>query len=154
MKIPINNKLSLNFRRFFSCLFSNENFSYIFWGIIVTLFNILLATTCYKYLPIGSDSLRNFISNSIEWLVAITLSFTVNKFLVFKNFSVKGVSLIYQLFSFASTRIVEFILSSATMFLLVDVWSFNYNFSKILCTIVFIIFNYVCAKFIVFKKIN
>lgn len=135
-----------------SHLFHNEQFLYVFWGIVVTIFNISIATVCYKYLPIYSDSLRNFVSNLIEWLTAISLSFLVNKFLVFKNFSLKPLILFSQLLSFAMTRILEFILSSLVMFFLVNLLNINYNISKISSTVIFIFFNYICTKFIVFRK--
>ena len=133
-------------------LFNNEQFLYVFWGIIVTVFNICIATYCYKYLPISSNSIRNFISNLIEWLVAVFLSFFVNKFLVFKNFSLKPLVLLSQLFFFISSRIFEFGLSALFMFFLVDIWNVNYNISKIFSTTLFVFFNYICTKFIAFRK--
>lgn len=145
-------KFSLKLKCLFNRLFHNEKFLYVFWGIIVTFFNILVATNCYRYLQINSDSLRNFVSNLIEWLVGVVLSFFTNKFLVFKDFLVKLSIIISQLFSFAITRVLEFILSSLVMFLFVNVFCINYNISKILSTIIFILFNYICIKFIVFKK--
>ncbi len=121
--------------------------SYLFWGVVTTLVNILVYTILTKKLNIDY-----MVSNVISWIIAVLVAYITNKSYVFKTKTNKKRTLIIELCKFFSVRIFSLIMEIIIMFLGVSLLGFDDVIVKIITQIVVIISNYFMSKFIVFTK--
>lgn len=102
--------------------------------------------------------LTTFVSGIIAWVVAVTFSFVVNKWLVFGSRDVTVRRLLREVLTFFSTRLLvgtlEIVLPPLIVAVGWDVPLFGVDglLSKCLITPLLIALNYLCGKFLVFHK--
>ena len=98
------------------------------------------------------------ISGVVSWIVAVTFSFVVNKWLVFHSESRAWRVLLKEAATFYSTRLLvgtlEIALPPVVVALGWDVPLFGVEglLSKCLVTPVLILLNFLCGKFLVFRN--
>jgi putative flippase GtrA len=98
------------------------------------------------------------IAKIVSWVVAVSFSFTVNKLIVFGSKGRSLKTMLWELGTFFSTRVatglVEIVLVPLIVWLGWDVPLFGIDglLSNVLVTPLVIFLNYLCGKFLVFRK--
>lgn len=120
---------------------------YILFGVLTTLINW---ASYYFYYNIAH--LSNILSNIIAWILAVLFAFITNKLWVFESKSFKVKTLIYELFTFLTSRILTGILDVVIMYVTVDIFTMNSTIWKLISNVIVIIINFVLSKLIIFKN--
>lgn len=123
-----------------------EIFSYLFFGVLTTLVNIITYYIFKQYLNINYQ-----VANIIAWIISVTFAFITNKIFVFisiNNFK----KTIKEMFSFYGFRLLSLGFDITIMFVAISVLNINDLVSKVISNIVVIIINYLFSKIFIFKK--
>ncbi len=129
-----------------------EVVSYIFWAMMTTF------VSWSSYTLYEKTGLSVTVSNILSWITAVTFSFVANKIRVFESKSWKPVIVLPEITKFFSTRlaigVVEWVAVPLVVYLGVNERLLGTDglLSKIVVTPMIILLNYLCGKFIVFKK--
>lgn len=121
--------------------------SYLFFGALTTLVNVVCYHVLYNVLGIGNDP-----STVIAWMAAVVFAFLTNKPFVFESHDWSWSVLWPEVRSFLSCRIGTGVLEFVLMHILVVRLGLNGLVMKLLVNILVIILNYVGSKFLVFRK--
>jgi putative flippase GtrA len=131
---------------------------YLFWSLMTTAVSWGTYTLCELLQgEVLSAKWTTLIAGVISWIVAVSFSFTVNKWLVFKSQERTARCVIRELITFFSTRLAVGLLEIVLVPLLVwigwDVPLFGVDglLLKCLMTPLMIALNYVCGRFLVFR---
>ena len=119
---------------------------YVFFATITSIINVAVYLITYKYLHAGI-----IISNVLAYTISISVSFIINKKVVFKNDSDK---VLVQIALYLVVKAVSFSLDSAVLYLLKDILNWNNVLSKIVANASTTISNYTLNNIWVFKKDN
>lgn len=133
-------------------LINRETVSYLVFGVLTTVINIVVSALCYRFLPISQPEALNATSQVIAWIVAVLFAFVTNKLYVFQSRSTAWKLLLWEFFSFIAARLLTLGIDVGGMILLVDKLQVNYLVSKVLTNGVVIILNYIFSKLFIFKK--
>ena len=151
-------------------LLEYEMISYLFFGVMTTLVNIVATAVCNAlagenyaekilFTVSGFDFRWTYAVQAIAWTVSVLFSFFANKYLVFDSRSGKASVVLRELVSFFGSRIISFLLFEELLFalmekLLTGPLSANAAFwvAKISSGILVIVFNYFASKLVIFKK--
>lgn len=68
----------------FPKLVNRETVSYVVFGVLTTVVNIVVYQLCYTALPLG-DVARNAVSNTAAFILALIFAYVVNKLFVFQS---------------------------------------------------------------------
>lgn len=126
-----------------------EQIAYLFFGGLTTLVSIAVSSLFYYII---FDKSHNVLSNVISEFVAITFAYVTNKLFVFCSKTPDFKSFIKEILSFYLFRVASTLLNIGAMYLLVDIWNFEFLVCKIIVTVVVIILNYIFSKLFIFKK--
>ena len=121
-----------------------EVISYLIFGILTTLVNIVVYTFCKDVLQI-----QYLISNAIAWIVSVLFAYFTNRKYVFES---HNSLIINELVKFIGARVSTGIMDMLLMWLFVDVLSMQSMISKIIVNVVVVILNYVFSKLFVFQE--
>lgn len=121
-----------------------EVISYLIFGILTTLVNIVVYTICNDVLQI-----QYLISNAIAWIVSVLFAYFTNRKYVFES---HNSSIINELVKFIGARVSTGIMDMILMWLFVDVLSMQSMISKIIVNVVVVILNYIFSKLFVFQE--
>lgn len=134
----------------FPKLVNRETVSYVVFGVLTTVVNIVVYQLCYTALPLG-DVARNAASNTIAFILALIFAYVVNKLFVFQSRTHGLRELLWEAGKFAGARILSFAVDMAGMLLLVNVLHVHSGLSKIAMNIIVMIMNYLFSKWFIFK---
>ncbi len=124
-----------------------ELISYVFFGGLTTLVNIVVYWLCADVLHI-----HYLISNALAWISAVLFAYVTNRTWVFKS-KKRGTSAIFKEFSlFVSGRILSGLGDMLIMFICVSLLTLPGLIAKIASNVFVVIFNYVFSKLIIFRK--
>ena len=121
--------------------------SYVFFGVLTTVINIVTYAVCYNGIGIS-----NVVSNIIAWILACSFAFVTNKLWVFDSKSMEAKTVIYEVITFFGCRLATGVLDLAIMYVSVDLLAWNSTLMKCISNVIVIIANYVASKLIIFKK--
>ena len=121
-----------------------EVISYLIFGILTTLVNIVVYTFCKDVLQI-----QYLISNAIAWIVSVLFAYFTNRKYVFES---HNSLIINELVKFIGARVSTGIMDMLLMWLFVDVLSMQSMISKIIVNVVVVILNYIFSKLFVFQE--
>ena len=121
-----------------------EVISYLIFGILTTLVNIMVYTFCNDVLQI-----QYLISNAIAWIVSVLFAYLTNRKYVFES---HNSSIINELVKFIGARVSTGIMDMLLMWLFVDVLSMQSMISKIIVNVVVVILNYIFSKLFIFQE--
>lgn len=121
-----------------------EVISYLIFGILTTLVNIVVYTICDDVLQI-----QYLISNAIAWILSVLFAYFTNRKYVFES---HNSSIINELVKFIGARVSTGIMDMLLMWLFVDVLSVQSMISKIIVNVVVVILNYLFSKLFVFQE--
>lgn len=153
-------------------LLSYEMLTYLFFGVMTTVVNLIVFFVSDKIL--GNGSIIDFtlfsnnfritfedVSTLIAWIVAVLFAYVTNKLWVFESKCTKASVIFRELVSFFGARIVSFVVFESLGFMLVRNIFINYNIlndnaskwiAKLLMAVIVVIFNYVMSKLVIFRK--
>jgi len=120
---------------------------YLITGGITTVINFAVFFVLTNLLDI-----HYITSNIIAWAAAVIAAFLMNKLIVFDDGDMSGVTIIKQLASFVSFRIVSGVMETGLLYVFVEFMKLNENVVKIVVAVLVVILNYVFSKLIIFKK--
>lgn len=120
--------------------------SYLFFGVLTTLVNII------SFYLLDKASLNVYVSNFIAWCLSVLFAFITNKLFVFESKDKKFKTVFKEACSFFIFRVLSLGIDMALMYALISMLSFNKLCSKILVNIVVIVVNYIFSKMFIFKK--
>lgn len=120
---------------------------YVFFGGCTTLVNIISYAICARCFSMGTVS-----SNIIAWILAVTFAYITNRTMVFESKANDTTSIIREIISFFSCRLLTGGLDLLIMYVFVDIVGANDLIMKIISNIIVIILNYVASKLLIFKN--
>ena len=121
--------------------------SYTVFGVLTTVVNVVvyhIANNIFLF--------SNIVSTCIAWIVAVTFAFITNKLFVFESKGWSASKVIKEVTSFYMCRLGTGAIELLSMYLLVDVMSFNGTIMKLFTNFVVIILNFVFSKLFVFTN--
>ena len=121
--------------------------SYLFFGGLTTLVNFLVYFPLYNWLRWSA-----VLSNVIAWVAAVFFAFLTNKPFVFRSHDWSIRTVFPELSKFIGCRIGSGLLETLTIWWIVDLHSWNGNWTKIAVSILVVILNYISSKWFVFAK--
>lgn len=121
-----------------------EVISYLIFGVLTTLVNIVVYTVCNDLLQI-----QYLISNAIAWILSVLFAYITNRKYVFES---NNKSMIDELVKFIGARLSTGIMDMVLMWLLVDILAFNSMVSKIVVNVLVVVLNYMLSKVFIFKE--
>ena len=128
-----------------------ELVNYLIVGVIGTIVSIssywLLERV--SYLIFNDKNVSILLGNIISWFIVVIFLYILNRKYVFKS---KNKEILKEFLSFALGRVFTLILETATIYLVVGLFSGSDLVGKVIGQVVVIITNYILSKFIIFKK--
>lgn len=124
-----------------------EMLSYLVFGVLTTLINVLLAGLLYDVLHWNL-----YLANTLAWVVSVAFAFVTNKLFVFRSKSMAPAVLLRESMSFLGARLFSLGVDTLGMGLLVDLLHSNFWVSKIVMNVIVVILNYIFSKLLIFKQ--
>lgn len=119
---------------------------YAVFGVLTTLVNIISYWICAH--PLGMPVM---VSTVIAWILAVLFAYLTNRKWVFHSEADNSKAVLKEIGLFFAARLGTGVIDWASMFIFVDLMSFNDVVIKTLANIVVIILNYIASKFLIFK---
>ena len=120
---------------------------YLFFGAVTTLVNYAVYFPLYNVVKLTATA-----SNVIAWAVAVIFAYITSKLFVFENKGWSKSCVLPEFARFVGSRVISGAVETGSIFLTVDVLSWNGNLMKVLLAIFVIVFNYIASRWFVFKK--
>lgn len=121
--------------------------SYLFFGVLTTLVNMVAYYLLYEVCAIGND-----LSTFLAWLIAVVFAFLTNKPFVFRSHDWSFPVLWPEVKSFFACRVGTGVFELIAMHILVVMLGFDGMVMKFLVNVVVVILNYIGSRFLVFRK--
>ena len=121
-----------------------ELFSYIVFGILTTLVNII--TYLFFTRIFGINYL---LSNIFAWILSVLFAYVTNRIWVFES---RNTNIIKEISLFFGGRLFSGIFDVGLMYVFIEILSVNDFISKIIIQIIVVVLNYLISKLIVFKE--
>ena len=146
-------------KKFVSQVFAKyrEQLSYIFFGGLTTLINIVVYGVCTQVL-----SLSTGWANALAWVLSVAFAYVTNRKWVFESRAETIPAILRECASFVSCRLGTGVLDQIIMVVgvdvvgqaiipadLADIWSMGL---KIASNVLVLVLNYVLSKLIIFRK--
>ncbi|WP_101697277.1 GtrA family protein [Clostridium minihomine] len=128
-------------------LTSPEMLSYLVFGVLTTLINILLAGLLYDALHWNL-----YVANTLAWVASVAFAFITNKLFVFQSKSFEPSVLMHESISFLGARLFSLGVDTLGMGLLVQLFHWNFWLSKILMNVIVVVLNYIFSKLLIFNQ--
>ncbi|MDS9995678.1 hypothetical protein C6W22_18420 [Bacillus atrophaeus] len=120
---------------------------YIIMGIFTTAVNI---SSFYILVEILDTDYKT--ATVIAWILSVLFAYITNKIYVFQQKTSDMRSLMRELTTFFSVRLLSLGIDLGMMILLVSQFHTNETLAKILDNVVIVAVNYIASKWLVFKK--
>lgn len=120
---------------------------YVIFGIGTTLINLLAYAVCTRLINV-----QLLISTVIAWLISVLFAYMTNRKYVFNSNNKTIKSIIIELISFISCRLLTGAIDVAIMYVFAGLLRYNDLIIKILSNLFVIISNYIASKFFIFKE--
>ena len=135
----------------FPRLVNRETVSYVVFGVLTTVVNIVAYQVCFNTFPM-TPVLRNTVSNTIAWVLAVVFAYAVNKLFVFQSKTTGIKALLWEAGKFVGARLLSYAVDMAGMLLLVNLLHVNSGLSKVGMNVIVMIMNYFFSKWFIFKE--
>lgn len=138
--------LAKKYPNFFKLITKHKDkIKYIISGGLATVVNLLFLFVFFEII-----ALNIIFSASLAWLLAFLISFSLQKFWTFRNFSSKKIP--KQVLYYFILAIISLILNARWMYLLVESLEVFYILAQIIVLSVLAILNFFAYKFLIFKE--
>lgn len=131
--------------KFINRLLHNEIISYLIFGVLTTVINIVVFDLLCFNMPY-------LIANVIAWFVSVLFAFVTNKAVVFRSHTNKLKDYLMEALKFFASRIVTLVLESVMLFIFIQCLQWNEMLVKLIAQVLVIVLNYILSKLIVFVK--
>lgn len=131
-----------------SKLINRETILYIIFGVLTTIADFAV----FGLLHYTAD-INEIIANTVAWVAAVAFAFITNKLFVFSSKSFGTKSLLKEICTFVSARLLTLILTDIFLIFARSI-SMNLMLAKALISVAVIILNYIFSKLFIFKKNN
>lgn len=121
--------------------------SYLFFGVVTTVVNMVVYYLCYHLWGISSD-----LSTVIAWVIAVLTAFLTNKPFVFGSHDWSPKVLLPEAGSFFGCRLGSGLVELVLMHITVEMLGLPGMLMKLLVNIIVVILNYVASNLLVFRK--
>ncbi len=123
-----------------------EGAVYLICGGITTLIDYAVSNLLFYFAHWGSIP-----SQTVSWILSVLFAFVSNKWLVFESRTLEPRAVLKEFVSFVACRIVTFIINLAGVYVLVDIFGYEFFICKMALGIIVVILNYVFSKLFIFK---
>ena len=134
---------------------SKEVFSYLFFGVMTTVVNLITLAICNKFVDI-------MISNIIAWVAAVVFAFVTNKLFVFESKSWKLSVIAKEIPSFTGARLLTLGVEEVGLLVMIKWLHLDVPLTigpvggefviKGILAVIVVLLNYVFSKLIIFRK--
>ena len=134
---------------------NRETVSYVVFGVLTTLVNIVTYLLCKTALDAAgsiSEVARTLVSTSVAWLIAVLFAYVVNKLFVFQSKTDCARAALREFALFIAARLFSYAVDALGMVLMVNIAHLGDAFSKIIMNIVVMVMNYFFSKWFIFNK--
>ena len=121
--------------------------AYAVFGVLTTLVNMAAYWLFYDVLGVP-----NVPSTAVAWLFAVLFAFITNKLWVFESKSFDKKTLLHELWTFFTCRILTGVLDIGIMYVAVDLLHGNELLWKLISNVLVILLNYAASKLVIFTK--
>ncbi len=121
--------------------------SYLFFGVVTTVVNMVVYYLCYHLWGISSD-----LSTVIAWVIAVLTAFLTNKPFVFGSHDWSPKVLLPEAGSFFGCRLGSGLVELVLMHITVEMLGLPGMLMKLLVNVIVVILNYVASNLLVFRK--
>ena len=126
---------------------TKEVISYIIFGVLTTIINVVTATILEKFLNVEGN-----LASTIGIILAIIFAYFTNRKIVFNSKAVTFKEKTYEFGKFILGRLLTMVIEMIGFFLLYTICKIPFIISKCTITIIVIILNFFISKFFAFKK--
>ncbi len=121
-------------------------FRYLFVGGIATIvdWGVLFLLTDFAHI-------YHLVSAIIAFIAGLITNFFLSKLLVFKANEAR-VNAVMEFVNYAVIGVIGLGITELIMFLFTNCWAVHYMISKIIATIIVLVWNYFARKILVYKK--
>lgn len=123
-----------------------EAVRYLLWGLLSVVVNFGTFFLLYHTIHLNYQ-----FANIVAWFLGVQVGFWVDRVIVFHH---KSNTAFKEMLAFYGTRILTFLIETATLWIGISLLSANGTGSKIVGQLLAIIGNYVLSKFFIFKNRN
>ncbi|WP_314065908.1 GtrA family protein [uncultured Vagococcus sp.] len=120
---------------------------YLVMGGFTTAINILVFWVFNAILGMNYS-----IATIIAWIVSVLFAYVSNKLYVFESKNRTLNTLIREIVSFVSFRLLSLLMDLAVMYICVSLFDMNALMAKIVANIVVLVANYAFSKWFIFRK--
>ena len=134
---------------------SKEVFSYLFFGVMTTVVNLVVYAACNKFVDV-------MVSNVIAWVAAVVFAYVTNKLFVFESKSWSPKVLAKEIPSFTGARLLTLGIEEAGLLIMIKLLHLDVILTigpvggelvvKALLAVIVVILNYIFSKVLIFKK--
>jgi Predicted membrane protein len=124
-----------------------EKISYIFFGGLTTVVNIMVYTFLTRILHVD-----NIVSNCCAWIASVIFAYITNKLFVFFSDAHSFTAIFREFISFICCRIMSGAMDMSIMYIFVNVFNFNDFVIKIISNVLVVVVNYIFSKLVIFKQ--
>ena len=130
-----------------------EVIGYLFWGGVTTVFNIGLFAVLDRVFYQGLNKTSSYlIANFIATFLTKALAYVTSKFFVFRTKSESFGQLAGEMLRFIVARLATWAVEYFGLIIMIEMLSVYKMTSKVVMTVIVVIFNYVLGKWGVFNK--
>ena len=124
-----------------------EVISYLFFGVLTTLINILSYVVLSKLFEVDYK-----LATTIAWVISVLFAFITNKLYVFNSKETNIVLVAKEFSSFTIFRLLSYLMDLGVMVLMIEWLKTDDLIAKIVANFFVVIFNYFASKYVIFKK--
>ncbi|APU70502.1 GtrA family protein [Companilactobacillus crustorum] len=117
---------------------------YLLWGLLSVVVNFGTFFILYHALHLNYQ-----FANIVAWFLGVQVGFWIDRIIVFRH---KSNTAFKEMLAFYGTRILTFLIESATLWVGISLLSANGTGSKLVGQILAIVGNYILSKFFIFKN--
>ncbi|KRK80967.1 putative teichoic acid glycosylation protein (putative) [Companilactobacillus nodensis DSM 19682 = JCM 14932 = NBRC 107160] len=121
-----------------------EAVRYLVWGLLSVVVNFGTFFLLYHAMHLNYQ-----FANIVAWFLGVQVGFWVDRVIVFHH---KSNTAFREMLAFYGTRILTFLIETATLWVGISLLSANGTGSKVVGQILAIVGNYVLSKFFIFKN--
>lgn len=123
-----------------------EGINYLIFGFLAFVLNYVL-----YYIFADAIAMHYMAATALSWVLTVVFAYWTNRTFVFKSQNKETASVVREFISFIGARIATEVLELVLMYVMVDLFSINDMFSKLVCQVLVILANYVLSKIWIFK---
>lgn len=126
-------------------LINKETISYLFFGVLTTLVNLVTYKVCSLFLSYVTSTV-------IAWIISVLFAYITNKLFVFNSRNFEFKYLCKEFTAFVTARLLSGAFDLGFMVFAVELLHMDDFIAKILTNVVVVIVNYFASKLLIFKN--